>query len=627
MTASKYMAMPQMKLTLNSNEYINEANVVVRVTRRENGLDYGAVDFADPDAQYWVAGFDAGDSALVQVKDEQETNYTTLLRGRIAPAIDPKISSAGDMLHFKLEGNGWPLAAMMVAAEYGSQVSASLDTVSEIANDVIDNYVEKMFSGAASGHTVNVEIDAATLTTTMRYLSYPYVPAYKTIDHMLETYQGYLGSGVGAHWMVDTSSTPKLYIQKIGAHSAQAVTDGWYNYLLNDSTAATFTQGEDFTQNNFQKHVKECNYLLYRGAWKYPCPNDIWAENNSADWDFFDVVAGGANPGEVNDDAADYVAGSKSIELKTADPVANEPTVVAWYPDTFDLNLNIEAVGGKLNQPSFVFWAKPDSYVAGIPAGSIPGISVPPFVIFSTGDPQPGGGGDGWYTYPFGNQLTNGKWSKVTIPIGPYSGCGVTGTPDWADIDAFGFYFCSNTTGQQATLNVDGPHFAGYVNRVVKQAAAYSSADPCIMKLVTDDYAKDDVIADNDKTGTISKLAYAEYLRGLSTPITGTFTTPMVKDLLPGQKIHVYAKYYKAGNSYRIDSDFRVTEFTHVCSPSGFFTEWIVTSDVTNTHSRPAWNSINKKLAAVRPGTQDMQAVSMNMREIDITQPRLVNTY
>jgi hypothetical protein len=245
-----------------------------------------------------------------------------------------------------------------------------------------------------------------------------------------------------------------------------------------------------------------------------------------------------------------------------------------------------------------------------------------PQILIGTGDPANGD----WFFTGIKPRLIAGQWNQVSMPIGPNTGwANNTGNADWTDIDYAGIRFMNLAGG--AIMNIDGLHFSGYVARVAKQAAAYSSSDPCLMKLITDDYAKDDIIADGDKTGTISKLAYAEYLRASSTPITGTFTTALVKDLWPGQKIHAYAKKYDPNPLFRIDNDFRATEFTHVIGLNGFYTQWTVTDDVTNTHTRPAYNSINANLAAVRPGTQDMQATSMKMREVDITQPRLVNTY
>ncbi len=607
---ARYMTMPKFQLTLNSN-VLNFATVI-QVTRRESGLDMATIDFLDAWAAHWITDFDVGDTVLVEVKDSSDGSYTKLLRGRLSPGANPVLPP--DMMHLTCEGNGWPLNYMMVAAEYGSQVSASFDEVDEIVDDIINNYVEKIFADASSGFTVDSEIDAATLTSTMRYMSFPYVPAYKAISEMLEIYQGVSGTNAGAHYLVDTSVTPKLYVQKIGAHSATAVSDGWSNYLLgSDATNATFVQGTDFLDFNFTKMTKEANYVLYYGAWKHPCPIDIFTENNSGDWDGKELVSG--DPASINDDNTTYTVGSYSIEVVSEAGAGSGEGVRAWYPDTYDLGLDITKVGGDYNKPAINMWLFPDSNV------DVDGTHLFPQILIGTGDPANGD----WFFTGIKPRLVAGQWNPVSMPIGPNTGwANNTGNADWTDIDYAGIRFMNDAGG--AIMNIDGLHFSGYVARVAKQAAAYSSSDPCLMKLATDDYAKDDVIADGDKTGTISKLAYAEYLRASSTPITGTFTTALVKDLWPGQKIHVHAKKQSNG-SFRIDKDFRVTEFTHVISADGFRTVWTVTDDVTNTHTQPAYNSINKYLAAVRPGTQDMQAVSMNMRGADMTQPRLVNTY
>jgi len=614
---TRYMTTPTFKLTLNSShEYTRNNAFLTRITRRENGLDLATIDFVDTRARHWINDFDAGDAVLMQVKDAAADSWTTLFRGRIAPAAEPYMPD--DMLHLKCEGNGWPLAYMMVAAEYGSQVDAALDEPDEIADDIIDNYVEKIFADAASGFTVDTEIDAATLTSTMRYMSFPYVPAYKCVDQMLETYQGVRGTNAGAHWLVDNSATPKLYIQPIGSHSVQAVADGWTNYLGgSDATYATFTQGEsnDFTGYRFSKPVKEANYVLYYGAWKHPCPIDLFTENNSADWDGEELQSG--NPVVIADEATTVAYGSKSIKVTSENGISNGAAygVWFWYPDTYDLNLDLTKVGGNYNKAALNFLVWPSSTFS-LKASDY----ALPQILLGTGDPAD----FDCFHSEFVPPLEPDTWNRVSVPVGDNSGWIEYNSPDWTDIDWIGFRFW-NVSGTPY-LFIDGLHFSGYVMRVVAQAGGYSANDPCIMKTVTDDYAKDDVIADEDKTGTISKLAYAEYLRSSSTPVTGTFTTKLVKDLWPGQKLVVQAKRAKTG-AFRVNTTFRVPQFTHVIGGTGFWTEWQVTSDVTNTHTQPAYNSVNRNLAAVRPGTQDMQATSMKMREIDITQPRLVNTY
>jgi len=209
--------------------------------------------------------------------------------------------------------------------------------------------------------------------------------------------------------------------------------------------------------------------------------------------------------------------------------------------------------------------------------------------------------------------------------VGPYAGLTLRNAGDWTDVDWIGFRFY-NAAAVITQMNIDGLHFSGYVARVARQVGAYNANDPCLMKVVTDDYAKDDIVADGNKTGAISKMAAAEYYRAVSSPVVGGFTTGMVKDLWPGQKIHCHAHKQAAG-TFRVDSDFRVTSFDHILGVDGFTTTWYVTSDVANAHTRPAYASVNAYLASIRPETQNMQAASMKMREIDITQPLLVNTY
>ena len=615
------MQSPMYKLTINSNEYVDDYAKTISVTRRENGIDIGTIDFSDSDARHWVADFDAGDSVLVQVKDGTEAAYTTLLRGRIAPAIEPSLSDS-DMLHIKLEGNGYALMHMMVAAEYGSQVAADLDTISEILTDaddgIVPEYVEDFLnSGTTAGHDYNTEIDAANLAQVLRYMSFPYLPVYKSINEMLNLYQGYKGTNAGAHWLVDTSATPKLYVQPIGSHSAQAVADGWTNYLFGaDATDATFRQGEDFKGFRFQKAAKQSNYLVYYGAWKHPAPRDVFTEGNVASWTFLDLAGGGA-AGSLADDAVLFTVGIKSIETTAEANTGGGEGIRAWYPSTADLNLDLTKVGGEYNIPTINLLLYPDSNV-GVDAPAGPAVN--PFLFLGTGAHANGD----YYSKTIAPLLEPDQWNFISLPIGPNSDWVQTAGGDWSDIDYIGLQYYNGAAGA-SIMNVDGLYFAGWVARVVRQAGVFSANDTCLMKVVTDDYAKDDVVADNTVTGTISKLAYAEYLRLSGTPLTGKFTTSMVKGLWPGQKVHVEAKKRGDGTSYRINEDFRVTEFTHNISQEGYFTTWTVTNDLLNSLTEPAYNSINKAMKAMRPDTQDTQATSMKMREIDVTQPVLTN--
>jgi len=150
------------------------------------------------------------------------------------------------------------------------------------------------------------------------------------------------------------------------------------------------------------------------------------------------------------------------------------------------------------------------------------------------------------------------------------------------------------------------------------------------MKVVTDNIGKDDTCQSGTPgttdVGTIARLAYAELLRCQTTPIVGTFTTPIIPTALPGQLVHVHAKKKKDG-SFNIDSNFRITAVIHSMTNQGFLTRFDVTDDVTNSHPRSRFGDINKVLAAARPEFQDRQASSIKMPELDITQTVLEEDY
>jgi hypothetical protein len=150
------------------------------------------------------------------------------------------------------------------------------------------------------------------------------------------------------------------------------------------------------------------------------------------------------------------------------------------------------------------------------------------------------------------------------------------------------------------------------------------------MKIIVDDEAKDDLLQSGTPgttdLGTLAQLAKAEYYRVSSAPLTGSFTTRLVKDLWAGQKIVVNAKK-RRNNTYALSDTFRVTQFDHLIVPEGYYTVWQVTDDLTNSHTQPAYHNINKQLRAIRPEFQDKQATSIKMRDIDITQPLLVESY
>jgi hypothetical protein len=123
--------------------------------------------------------------------------------------------------------------------------------------------------------------------------------------------------------------------------------------------------------------------------------------------------------------------------------------------------------------------------------------------------------------------------------------------------------------------------------------------------------------------------AAAELFKLQSTPIVGTITVPMIKDLQPGQFLHIHARPNSAG-TFQIDTDMRATQVIQGFSGAkgdAFKSTIALTSDLYNAYPRAAYDSANELAKAQRPDTQDRQAAGLKLRDIDITQPILGKDY
>jgi hypothetical protein len=124
----------------------------------------------------------------------------------------------------------------------------------------------------------------------------------------------------------------------------------------------------------------------------------------------------------------------------------------------------------------------------------------------------------------------------------------------------------------------------------------------------------------------MAQMAYAELLKAQSTPTIGQFTVSMIKDLLPGQLLHIHAQKRAVG-TFAIDMDMRVLEFEHQISDQGFKTQVTVSSDVLNSSARTRYNDWNTIFQSVRPDMQDRQASSIKAGDMDIRITKLEKDY
>jgi len=591
----------QIIVTHSGTNYTLDATSII-VRRHENGFDTGTVILEDTEAKNYVDKVIADDAIEIKQKDASDASWATLLKGVIR-RVEPVLSAEGNLLKVECDGGGYGLAMTKCGQEYGLESSnPSLDTIKEMIEDatngIIPKWVNKLLgTGIDSGYSYTTQIEA--IAGSIPYVYFPYKYCHKVMNDICDIVQAIKGANAGPHWIIDTSD--RVLVATIGNHGLPASTY-WPTWWRTDAVGSTLEEGKDFLHFRFQQLAKESNYVLYYGRFSRPGTGDFWTENNKALW-------GKTAAMTLTDDnsAGNYKVGSYS--LKASMPTPGD--MLLYYPLSADANWDATKWGGKYNIPRVNFWVKRD-------ANTNDNFQVR---LVSTA---------GAYFYK-SISLSVDIFTFCSLQIGDYYDRGEnytiwnkSGLPVWTEIDDIQFMITPSV--DPGVMWIDNVHFSGWILRGARPTSAYSSTNPLKMKLITDNMAKDDSGIAADDSGVMGRLCYAEYLRQQSTPIVGTFTTPIANDILPGQKIHVHAKK-KGDGTFQIDKDFRVIRPVHNISNSGPLTNWEVTDDLTNANPRPMPTQLNVLLGAIRPEFQDRQATSIKTRDIDITQAILEKSY
>lgn len=584
------------KLTLGSTTYTDAKLTSADIVRVENGYDTATLNL-DNYPNLYPSILTNDSTTTLTVKDTaKEANYTTIFNGK---ARFPKYQTAvspGKIMIVKADGAGYPLSRMIVAEEYWyqSRMSTSYDTISEVTADIIDNWVEKNLDSANnSGYTIDTT-NVAAFTETFPYICFNYKPANKCLDDLIDLQAALDASHVGAHWIVDTSSN--LRMKELGATQS-----GWTKYYGDSQAAATLTS-TDLIDASFEPFGKEANQIVYYGLWRRPSSGDAWTEAVHDDW--------GSTNATMSDDntAGRYMVDGHS--LKALNDGSGQHTF--YYPSTQDADWNFN-VFKEFEKPTLNFWYMSRDRTVNFAATVA--------LYDSDGD---------YILCAFTSTIAaDDTWYHIELPIGPFyknistshTYTFVSGTPpDWSDIQYI--KFGGDTNGGESY--VDGLYFGGAgVCRVAREA--YSGEDaggtlgaatnPVRTKVITDDVGKDDSLIDADDSGLLAQLACSELYRCKKTGITGTITTTLLPDLLPGQFLYYDSK------------DWRVTKITHHIAMSGCTSTMEITDDVTNSHARPAYEDVNKLYSAIRPEYQDRQASNLKSGKMDIRTLRLTKYY
>jgi len=603
-----YMSIPQLKVTIDSVEMDNKFQNV-NVIRRECGFDTATLLISNYESKQWTANISSGDSIDIEVKDASDASWTKIFSGIIKTALPGIAMETGALLKLKCYGAGYGFVETVCGEEYGTQSTHfGLDTIAEILTDatygVVPKWVEKILGGATdtgySYDTSNVE----TITGTIKYVYFPFKPNNKVLDDLCDLVTAVKAGSAGPHWRVGVDD--KLRVKLISATQT-----GWTKYYGDSQANATLEQGKDFVNYAFQELDEEANYILYEGALRKPA-TEILTENNSGDWSVdgnYDVTEPAAS-----DEGTIVKVGSYSLKLSTGDG-AGPGSINAWYPYTKGAAWDMEKWGGQYTIPTLSFFVRKTSNIGA------EGVKIHTDNL-------------NYLTY-YWTLGTADKWYLLNLPIGPYYKQHTTddnvtaspnGTVDWSDIDYITFY-AMNSDGNVASIYIDDLRFSGTVIRGAKNSTKITN-NKLKLKVITDDVGKDDSGKAYDDSGTIAQLAYMELLRAQTTPLVATFQIPMLKDLLPGQYLHVHAEK-QSGGSFRVDKDMRVTKLEHRISNQGqgFRTAIYITDDLLNSHPRKRFDDLNKVLKSMRPEWQDRQATNIKAREIDITQDVLEKDY
>lgn len=600
------MSNPSFKLTLGSTVFERTEGLSISVRRVENGVDTATIVLNDYESKNYPNIVTAGTSVKVEVKDSSDASYTTIFYGVVRFAL-PFLSKDGDLLKLKCDGAGYGFLDTVCAQEYGANSkNSNLDTILEILSDatngVVPKWVNSILGSATTSGFAYTTTNVDTITGTIPYMLFPYKPNNKVLDDLCDIISAIKAGNAACHWIVDTNND--LHVKLIDGTQTS-----WTKYYGNSQANATLSQGIDFEENNFEKLGPEANLIIYYGVLRKPA-GEVWTEYGSSFWDGTNAV--------ISDESDIKVVGDRSILIDGSYVVGGE---YAWTPVAKNAGWDFSKIGSMKNPPliSLYIYEYDPSSIA---------FDYLKLRLDTTYDT------DFFYFDLHPKIVDANKWVHFSYPIGPYYQSNLkaedlfvwsqTGSPSWSNINSISFHFRA-PLGAYNNFYVDDLHFEANMCRVAKNSTSIS-ANKLKTHIITDNMGKDDSLQASDDSGTLAKLAYAELLRLQKTSLIGSFTTPMIKDILPGQWLHIHCKKNASG-TYNIDTDMRITQLTHTIDINGFKTLFTVSDDLTNAHARPKYEDLNKVLSAIRPEFQDRQATSLKASNVDIDIPRFEKDY
>jgi len=594
------------KLTLGGTDVENSKAIEIENIRPENNIssltftinDYKSTSYAD-----LVDTFTAAELSLKQVGG----SYTKVFSGKIYD-VHPSIGRTGETLEVAAWGNEYALCKTHCNTSYGAEsANPTLHHPQGIIQDILDNYVEKTFGGAATNWTITgTKVENVHSDFEVTNLDSQYLDNFTLLNRLCDLTSSHaaLASEISIHWFVDTAGN--LYVKGIQSTSSDSA---WQRYYGGSQAAATVVVGTDELNRGFRKHINDyAQRIILSSAFRKPA-FDIWCEDGGPTWGTVDCTATYSN--------TEYIVGSHSLKLEPN----NAPNpAIAYYPSTRDAAWDFTKCGSPVTIPRISFYVR---------ASDVNCFGYP---IYLFTDSIACGGANNYYFWAQLDEYMTpraDKWIYISLPIGPYYALdpalqkddgsdefewNVVGgvNADWSNINGIALFAGVNNGWDKF---FDDIHFSGRVIRDCYDASEITATKPEMQVFLRMDTALDDTLNTTANTGTAARVAHAELLRRAQQPIVGTYTMPLKHTLLPGQTLHVHSGL-KSDSTYRFNQDMRVKQVRHNIRASGYTTTVDLTSDVSNSHApgvTDMWSLITEHAGALNQGqAKDLKSAGVD---------------
>lgn len=548
--------------------YVNIASSVV-TNDRENNYKTATITFPDSDFYYLNSCVSKFDEVKVYFKNKQQTTYAQVFGGY---ARQPNHTLKNLTLICK--GYGAALEDTHCNRDYGLESSnPTLEYADEILSDMVDNFVEKSFNGAATGYTIGTTRVSDYCNTAIKYINNPYRANIELAD-IVATLTSAIGDGstAGAHWTVNDSKM--FLLAKIGDHAAgtNSPEAEWPDWWAGTEAASTLTQGIHFSDFTIIDKAEEyANKIVLITDFRRPA-YDVWTENGVTNG-YWDKSGTTCTDGTSGAGVPDPVVGTYYVIIENA---------LAWTPASEDAAWNVEAWGSPKTIPRLNFYMYKNDLVNNNCQ-----------IRMCTTDNST----DYFYCDLATLADPDDEWVFKSIPIGPYWATAdeqrkyrwqESGSPLWNDINCLAFYAVDNGV-DPGFLLLDDLHFSGKIART-----AYNSdeitAHSEIQKVLIARNSMDDSCTADDDTGFAGRICRAELLRRLAEPKTVVFTIPSDVNcanllMMAGQKTHLHLGKLRGGTTYYIDGVARMPSIQHNWDISGgLATTVTATTDLLNSH-------------------------------------------